>query len=245
MNDLPYGPEGQSAKPTPPHVLVADDDPTSCRFICDGLRSLGAEAEAFSNSASALERARQETFDLLLLDCRMPGGGALHILSELRRDKHAASAASTAVATSAELDAHDRRQLLSAGFSDTLLKPCRLADLQRMLAIVQGGDPHRCVLDDQAALNCSGDITTMRALRGLLGDELIVLQQELDSLSGDRASFADRLHRLRSSCGFCGAAALSAQAVSLQQDVLQEKVTPAALERFRKTLLATLRALNG
>lgn len=245
MNNSPCGSGQYPTEPVPLHVLVADDDPTSCRFMCDGLRSLGAEAEACSSSNSALERARQETFDLLLLDCRMPGGGALHILGELRRDERAASVASTAVATSAELGAHDRRQLLNAGFSDTLLKPCGLADLQRMLAIVQGEDPSRCMLDDQAGLCSSGDITTMHALRGLLREELVVLQQELDSLDDNRAGFADRLHRLRSSCGFCGATALTEQTLSLQQQVLQEQLTPAALERFRKTLLATLQALNG
>lgn len=245
MSNSPFGSGPYPAKPIPLHVLVADDDPISCRFMCDGLRSLGVEAEAWSNSGSALERARHQTFDLLLLDCRMPGGGAMHILNELRRDERAASAASTAVATSAELGSHDRRQLLNAGFSDTLLKPCGLADLQRMLAIVQGDDPSRCMLDDQAGLSSSGDITTMRALRGLLREELVVLQRELNSLGNDHAGLADRLHRLRSSCGFCGAAALAEQTVSLQQQVLQAQVTPAALERFRKTLMATLQALNG
>lgn len=245
MNNSPCGSAAVPVRPTSVHVLVADDDPTSCRFMCDGLRSLGAEAEAHSCSHSALERARQQTFDLLLLDCRMPGGGALEILNELRRDEHAASAITAAVATSAELSTHDRRQLLNAGFSDTLLKPCALADLRRMLTIVQGDDPSRCcLLDNQAGLDSSGDITTMRALRGLLREELILLQQELGSLECDRASFIDRLHRLRSSCGFCGAATLADQTMSLQQHVVQDQLTPAALERFRKTLLATLQALN-
>ena len=245
MSNSPSGSASRPAQPIPLQVLVADDDPISCRFMCDGLRSLGVEAEAWSSSGSALERARQQTFDLLLLDCRMPGGGALHILSELRRDERAASATTTAVATSAELGVHDRRQLLNAGFSDTLLKPCGLADLQRMLSIVQSDEPSRCMLDDQAGLSSSGDITTMRALRGLLREELVVLQQELDSQGNDHAGFADRLHRLRSSCGFCGATALAEQTISLQQQLVQEQVAPAALERFRKTLLATLQALNG
>lgn len=245
MSNVPCGSGPCPARTIPVHVLVADDDPISCRFMCDGLRSLGAEAEACSSSSSALERARQQTFDLLLLDCRMPDGGALHILGELRRDGHAASASATAVATSAELGAHDRRQLLNAGFSDTLLKPCGLADLQRMLTIVEGNDPSRCMLDDHAGLSSSGDITTMRALRGLLREELVLLQQELDALDHDRAGLTDRLHRLRSSCGFCGAAALAEQTVSLQQQVSQEQLTPATLERFRVTLQATLQALNG
>ncbi len=84
----------------------------------------------------------------------------------------------------------------------------------------------------------------MRALRSLLREELLLLQQELDTLSLDRANFSDRLHRLRSSCGFCGAGALSRQTMLLQQQLLQRQASPAALTRFRRILLATLQALG-
>jgi two-component system OmpR family response regulator len=244
MNDLPDGPSIAPAGTPGPHVLVADDDDASCRFLSDGLRSLGAVAEACPDGTTALRRARAETFDLLLLDCRMPGGGALHILGQLRGDIRARSADSFAVATSAELEADERRQLLAAGFSEILLKPCGLNDLQRLLVLVQPQRAASCVLDDQAALTSTGDATTMRALRLLLREELAQLEHELNALSRDRAGFGERLHRLRSSCGFCGAAALSTQTILLQQQLAQEAATPAALMCFRQVLQATLQALD-
>ena len=244
MNQLPDGPSIAPAGTRRPHVLVADDDPASCRFLSDGLRALGAVAEACTEGTTALRRARDETFDLLLLDCRMPGGGALHILGQLRGDRQARSTDSLAVATSAELEPDERRQLLAAGFGEILLKPCGLDDLQHLLALVQPEREATCVLDDQAALSSTGDVTTMRALRLLLREELAQLQRELDALSLDRAGFGERLHRLRSSCGFCGAAALSAQTVQLQQQLARAAATPAALMRFRQVLQATLQALD-
>ncbi|HEV2681793.1 MAG TPA: response regulator [Rhodanobacter sp.] len=233
------------AYPAYPRVLVADDDPGSCRFLCDGLLSLGAEPEACADGMTALERARTETFDLLLLDCRMPGAGALKILQALRGDALAHSTESIAVATTAELQPADRQPLFDAGFSDILLKPCGVADLQRMLALVQPDRQDVCVLDDRSALTSSGDTTTMRALRLLLREELALLLQELDGLSRDHAGFSERLHRLRSSCGFCGAAALSSQTILLQQQLSQHGATPTVLARFRKALLATLQALDN
>ncbi|WP_343851790.1 response regulator [Rhodanobacter soli] len=226
-------------------VLVADDDPGSCRFLCDGLDSMGAQAEACMDGATALQRARTEPFDLLLLDCRMPGAGALQVLVALREDAQACSMDSIAVATTAELEPRDRQSLLDAGFSEILLKPCGLAELRRVLALVQPDRHDACVLDDQAALTTTGDATTMRALRLLLREELALLLQELEALSRDHAGFSERLHRLRSSCGFCGATALSTQTVLLQQQLLQRGATPAALARFRKALLATLQALDS
>jgi HPt (histidine-containing phosphotransfer) domain-containing protein len=52
------------------------------------------------------------------------------------------------------------------------------------------------------------------------------------------------MHRLRSACGFCGAARLGAQAKALQAHLRDTRaVVPDALARFRAELDATLAAL--
>ena len=238
-------PEFDAVMALGPTVLVADDDPSSCRFLCDGLRSLGARSEAFHDGTSALQRARDYPFDLLLLDCRMPGRGALQILGELHSSIPAQSADSIAIATTAELNRDDREKLLAAGFRDILMKPCGLADLQRLLMMVSVELPDQRTLDDQAALTVTGDATTMRALRLLLSEELVVLARDLDVLSQDATALSDRLHRLRSSCGFCGASALSRQSVLLQQQLSSSAPQTGALASFRRSLSTTLQALNG
>jgi len=226
-------------------VLVADDDPASRRYLGDGLRSLGADPHACVDGSAALACARDEVFDLLLLDCRMPGGGARQILDALRSDALAASTDSVAVATSAEVSPGDRQQLLAAGFGEVLQKPCDLRDLQRVLLLAQPDTGEVPLLDDDAALVSTGDVRTMRALRGLLREELASLYRELDRLGADPHGFAERLHRLRSSCGFCGAAALSVQVIALQQRLSQgQHGVPVPTQRFRKALLATLDALE-
>jgi two-component system, OmpR family, response regulator len=226
-------------------VMVADDDPSSCKFFADGMRSLGAHVEVVTDGLTAIKRARTETFDLLLLDCRMPGGGALQILTLLRDDAQANSAASLAVATTAWLEPCDRQPLLAAGFSEILIKPCGLANLRRIMALVQPDRHDVPVLDDQAALIATGEATTMRALRLLLRDELTQLDRDLDQLNRDSDSFSDRLHRLRSSCGFCGATELSTQAALLQRQLAQHDATPESVARFHKALLTTLQALDA
>lgn len=226
-------------------VLVADDDPASRLFFAEGLRRLGADPLACADGIAALDCARREAFDVLLLDCRMPGAGAVQVLAGLRRDG-ALSANVYAVATSAELSSADRLQLLAVGFDHVLAKPCAIGDLQRVLALAEPGRA-RALLDDDAALRSSGDLATMRALRGLLRTELAGIHRELEDLRVDRTQFAERLHRLRSSCGFCGAPTLGAEAARLEQHVTAasggELGEP--LIRFRRALLATLEALDS
>ena len=244
MPSLHADPHSACLNPAPIRALVADDDPASCRFLCDGLRQLGVLAELCTDGLTALQRAHTEAYDLLLLDCRMPGAGALQVLTQMHADPQAASAASVAVATSAEVTPQDRQRLLAAGFSEILLKPCGLADLQQLLTLVQPDRHGAQMLDDDAGLVSTGNADIMRALRTLLREELIVLEQELDRLSGDRAGFIERLHRLRSSCGFCGAASLSVQTALLERQLAQHDAMPAALQRFRTALRATLQALD-
>jgi two-component system OmpR family response regulator len=172
----------------------------------------------------------------------MPGAGALEIVTALRESSDALSADTTAVATTAELAPADRLALLSAGVSEILLKPCGLSDLQRVLALADRSGI--ALLDDGAALMTTGDATTMRALRLLLREELAMLARELDQLSQDRIEFGERLHRLRSSCGFCGAATLSTQTVLLQRQLARAEGAPVSLLRFRRALMATIQALD-
>ncbi|NUO74114.1 MAG: response regulator, partial [Frateuria sp.] len=67
----------------------------------------------------------------------------------------------------------------------------------------------------------------------------------LDRFCTEPPRLVERLHRLRSACGFCGAPALSAQAAHLQRQVEADgSVAEGALERFRRALIATLAVLN-
>jgi two-component system sensor histidine kinase EvgS len=225
-------------------LLVADDDPASRRFLEDGLRRLKARVVTCTDGPEALALARDQAFDLLLLDCRMPGAGALQVLSALRADPQARSRHTIAVASSAEMAPAERSVLLAAGFSEVLVKPCKLADLQRLLGLLMS---HAIPpLDDHAGLLASGDAVTMQALRGLLRDELELLKGELARMDNDHAMLAERLHRLRSSCGFCGAAMLSTAAMALQAALMHAPadVTP-CLQRFNRALDATLLALEA
>jgi CheY-like chemotaxis protein len=244
MYPLPAAPAIEPCVDGVPRVLVAEDDLASCRFLADGLRRLGAEVATCDHGGDALTRARTEYYDLLVLDCRMPGGGALGILSALRADPDSACHAAIAVASSADDAAQVDAPLLAAGFSSVLRKPCSLAQLHELLMLVPSHRRARGVLDDGSGLSSSGDHATLRALRQLLHGELLVLDTQLDALAADRTELGERLHRLRASCGFCGAQELAAAAAALQLEARERDPTPAALTRFRRALHATRVALE-
>jgi two-component system, OmpR family, response regulator len=241
------GPPDMRLPPThPPYVLVADDDATSLCFLGDALHQLGARVALAQDGGSALEQAGAEAFDLLILDCRMPDTDGVSVLRRLRHEPNARSACSPAVASSAELDAHAQRTLLAAGFNGVLVKPCTLKDLQEILALAGSDRHHLPWLDDGLALVTSGSPAVVQALRGLFYQELVAIDQELDALSQDASVLEARLHKLRSSCGFCGAPALSEHIASLQTHLkLSHQGVMLPLVEFRQSLRQTMVALAG
>lgn len=243
MSQDPHGPPRPSGER---HLLVADDDPSTRQFLAGALAAQGYIVALAQDGIEALAMARSRRFDALLLDCRMPRAGAVEVLKALRADPAAASNAATALATSAEVPAPLRASLLSAGFAGVIEKPCRVASLVDALAATLGLDDGTRILDDAAGLTAAGDPHTMQALRQLLRAELVDLSGALGRLIDDPAELVERLHRLRSACGFCGAVRLGAQAKVLQGHVRETRiVVPDALARFRAELDATLAALSA
>src|ERR1700754_3258282 len=246
MNDTERCMSQTSSIPHPPaggrQLLVADDDPSTRQFLAGALGGHGYTVTLACDGAEALALAGR--FDALLLDCRMPLAGAIEVLAALRADSLAASHGAIALATSAEVPSSLRTELLKSGFAGVIEKPCRIGSLVDALAATLGIDSRMQVLDDNAGLTAAGDPVTMRALRGLLRAELVELTESLDSLTDDPAGMVERLHRLRSACGFCGAARLGAQAKVLQGHLRETRaLVPEALARFREELAATLAAL--
>ncbi|MGC9467723.1 MAG: ATP-binding protein [Anaerolineae bacterium] len=64
-------------------VLIADDEPLICRALADYLSDCGYETATASDGEEALEMARSESFDVLLVDLRMPKVHGLDVISAL------------------------------------------------------------------------------------------------------------------------------------------------------------------
>ncbi|MBS0438343.1 MAG: response regulator [Proteobacteria bacterium] len=195
-----------------PRVLIVDDDPVSLRFLEMAVKESGHVVTTAADGAAAL--AANGSIDLLMIDRRLPDIDGANLLHALRKR----GVTAPAIATSAEIDAALAAQLRAAGFMDVLEKP---ASMQRIHEVVAKFLPKStpALLDDTAALDSvGGDANALRALRGLLARELEQFDHDLahGDLATDRTALIERLHRLRASCGFCGATALAARAASWQ-----------------------------
>ncbi|MEO5362832.1 MAG: response regulator [Magnetococcus sp. DMHC-8] len=117
-------------------LLVVDDMAINRLFCSETLPLLGIDTfELAENGQEALEHLQAQTFDLVLMDCRMPVLDGLETTRLLRRREQEAghSRHTPVIALTASATADQRAACLAAGMDDILVKPLTLHALQGVL----------------------------------------------------------------------------------------------------------------
>jgi DNA-binding response OmpR family regulator len=99
-------------------VLVAEDEQRISQLLKMYLERESFEVEVANNGVAALEKAIQESFDIIILDILMPGKDGFTVLEEIRKTK-----ATPVIMLSAKGEAHDLKRGEELGASDYILKP--------------------------------------------------------------------------------------------------------------------------
>ncbi len=113
-------------------ILVIEDDRDLCRLICRSLVQSGHEADSCHTGTDGLFYARQQTYDVIILDRMLPELDGLSVLEALRRQ-----GLHTPVILATALDGlHDRIDGLDAGADDYLVKPFAVEELMARIRAV-------------------------------------------------------------------------------------------------------------
>jgi len=105
-------------------ILVVDDDPQIRRVMRVTLTGQGYEVDDARNGDAALEKLREQRFDLVLLDMNMPGLGGLEACRAIRSQSDAA----VIMLTVRDSD-EDKVAALDAGADDYVTKPYNAPEL--------------------------------------------------------------------------------------------------------------------
>jgi two-component system OmpR family response regulator len=71
---------------TAKRILIVDDDVDLCEELADALSEEGYDTGHTSDVAEAKRRIREDRYDILLLDYKMPGPGGIGILRAMRAE---------------------------------------------------------------------------------------------------------------------------------------------------------------
>jgi two-component system, sensor histidine kinase len=112
-------------------VLVVEDDRVNQRVIGWMLAKLGLTAVIVGDGARAIEVATTEGWDVVFMDCQMPGTDGFEATRQIRA--RLAGRALPIIALTANAMIGDREACLASGMNDFVSKPVRIEDLRSCL----------------------------------------------------------------------------------------------------------------
>jgi len=123
----------------PLRVLLVEDDQTSSNFGISLLHKLGHTVVSVDNGRKCLNELVHDSFDLVLMDIKMPEMDGEEALSEIRKNERKTSHYHRIIAVTAHSLRGDRERFLRLGFDGYLSKPLEtkeiISEMKRVLGI--------------------------------------------------------------------------------------------------------------
>ncbi len=219
------------------HLLLAEDSPVNQEVATHMLKVMGCRVTSVVNGQEACEAVRHTRYDLVLMDCQMPGMDGFSATRAIRQ--HLADTGGDhlpIIALTAYAMTGDRERCLEAGMDDYLTKPFTEKQLRTVLArwltmsappvtADPPAEPPVPDVDSGTAAASPLDPVTLDTLRQLgerRGQDVLgtIVQMYLDRTPALVATLQDAVarqdaegirqqaHTFKSNCGHVGAMAL-------------------------------------
>lgn len=117
---------------TQARILVVDDEVTVCEAYADALTARGYAVTTALTAEEGMRAAAASTFDLILLDKRLPDGDGLEMLPRLKR----LSPDPDVIMITAYASVQDGVTAIKEGAFDYLIKPIDLTELTHKVGVV-------------------------------------------------------------------------------------------------------------
>ena len=225
------------------HILVVDDTKLNLVVIEGLLKTTEVKLDTASGGEEALRLTKDTTYDLILLDQRMPRMNGTETLQHIRTQENGCNRETPVICLTADAVQGARERYLAEGFSGYLSKPVEGPALEAALmaylpeekilrtAEDGGSAPTDEVSSVQAAYDGIPALDYAQAKEYLTSDELIEktlstfydnLRDATDAIERslreeDYDNFTIRVHALKSSARLIGAAEISALAARLEE----------------------------
>jgi CheY-like chemotaxis protein len=129
---------GEAIVPWPPlhlRALLAEDSPINQEIAREHLQSFGCVVDAVSSGEEALVAVDAHDYDVIVMDCQMPGMDGFDAARRIRQREAANGVCRRVpiIALTALASTTDRERCRAVGMDDCLTKPFEPADLYRII----------------------------------------------------------------------------------------------------------------
>ncbi|WP_159104382.1 ATP-binding protein [Sneathiella glossodoripedis] len=250
-------------------ILIAEDNQVNQMIIANTVEGFGHYCDVVPNGAEAVRRLKEQPYDLILMDVRMPemsGPDATRVIRKLE-DQERANV--PIIALTADAMNSQRQGYLDAGMNDCVTKPFERSDLIAAINKVMGRDIHLPSQESQKPTETSkstqnileqieaipiGNEDELNTLSHTLGSDkfMMILETALsthkDQLvqlkqcveAGDAGTIHNVAHSIKGSSGLLFGTRLAALAAEIQSNAEDIEYVKAILPATEATLNETL-----
>jgi PAS domain S-box-containing protein len=221
-------------------ILLAEDNPVNQQVARLQLKKLGYTVDIAKDGQEAVTAAANKKYDVILMDCQMPGVDGYEATREIRQ-REGTSRRTYIVALTANALGGDREKCLTAGMDDYLTKPLRVEELKRVLekspaptappaAANTIGDGEPPVDMERLMDVASGEEDTLRQLVAMYLEQTPPKLAALDTAiqQGDAKGVKQHSHSVAGTSASCGMTALVGPMRALEKMAIEGDLAEAA-----------------
>ncbi|PJG56128.1 ATPase [Bradyrhizobium forestalis] len=236
-------------------VLLVDDDPVNCEVGEAILKRLGHRATVARNGTSAVELARDQAFDVILMDLHMPDMDGVEAASRIA--KLGLPKMPRIIAVTADVSRSARERLAGAGIAKVVSKPILINALREAIEddpaqettatqLAAGALIDRHFLEDQRELLGAAQIDKLHHLLDETGEKLIEDITKA-AATGDHARLARSAHQLGSAASALGLVRLfeRCREIELAAAAMPLLECPSAARELAALRVASMSALDN
>ena len=161
----------------PPSILVVDDEPDICANLRDILSEFGYQVDTARSVASALELVDRGSYDVALLDLKMPGMSGVELYKEIKRR----SSETVAIIISAYASTFSANEALEAGAWRVLAKPVDITQVMQCIDETMDQPIVMLVDDDEELCASLWDVLRSQGFRVKLAHNVADASAALES----------------------------------------------------------------
>ncbi len=112
-------------------VLLVEDEPTNLHLILEILNSKGFHVHSVMNGIDAIEKAKKELYDIILMDISLPDIDGIEAARSIKKESVNKDIPIIAVTAYAMIG--DKERILEAGLDDYISKPIIVNEFLRKI----------------------------------------------------------------------------------------------------------------
>lgn len=185
-------------------VLIVDDDEVNRMVLTEIFSKTDALVSTVDNGMQAVETCKNDSFDLILMDCRMPVLNGFEATSQIRKFICKQSRKTVIIALTADVTRETEKKCLAVGMDGYLVKPLETSQLQKILnvhlsrfqlSIVSHGERNGQKIGEKKNKDVIINQESLGKLRHNLGDITLVVKVFLDVLPHRLKELEQAVHR--------------------------------------------------